>query len=61
MTMARGKAIERAFQLFIEDIVVPPSRVPVAIRALRSLDSKYGITSSLGGHIGDGNLHLAID
>jgi len=34
----------RPFQLFIEDIVVPPSRVPDAIRALRSLDSKYGIT-----------------
>jgi len=50
----------RPFQLFIEDIVVPPSRVPDAIRALRSLDSKYGITSSLGGHIGDGNLHPAI-
>ena len=50
----------KGFQLLIEDIVVPPSRVPEAVRALRSLDAKYGITSSIGGHIGDGNLHPAI-
>ncbi|WP_238523605.1 FAD-binding oxidoreductase [Acidilobus saccharovorans] len=50
----------RPFQLLIEDIVVPPSRVPEAIRELRALDDKYGLTSSLGGHIGDGNLHPAI-
>jgi len=50
----------RPLLLLIEDIVVPPSRVPEAVRALRALDSKYGITSSLGGHIGDGNLHPAI-
>ncbi|MGC9071308.1 MAG: FAD-binding oxidoreductase [Acidilobus sp.] len=50
----------RPFQLFIEDIVVPPSRVPEAVRLLRGLDAKYGIRSSLGGHIGDGNLHPAI-
>lgn len=50
----------RPLQLLIEDIVVPPSRVPEALRRLRQLDSKYGITSSLGGHIGDGNIHPAI-
>ena len=50
----------RPFQLLIEDIVVPPSRVPEAVRALRSLDEKHGVRSSLGGHIGDGNLHPAI-
>ncbi len=47
-------------QLFIEDIVVPPSKVPEAVRGLRALDSKYGLRSSLGGHIGDGNIHPAI-
>ncbi|MGC9209922.1 MAG: FAD-binding oxidoreductase [Acidilobus sp.] len=51
---------DRPFQLLIEDIVVPPSRVPEAVRLLRGLDAKYGLTSSLGGHIGDGNLHPAI-
>ncbi len=50
----------KPFQLLIEDIVVPPSRVPKAVKALRSLDVKYGLKASLGGHIGDGNLHPAI-
>ena len=46
--------------VLIEDIVVPPSRLVEAVRELRRLEEKYGLTMLLGGHIGDGNLHPAV-
>lgn len=50
----------RRIRVMIEDIVVPPSRVPEAVKRIRELESKYGLTVFLGGHIGDGNLHPAV-
>jgi len=46
--------------VLLEDIVVPPSRIVEAVRRLRELEEKYGLTMTLGGHIGDGNLHPAV-
>ncbi len=46
--------------VMIEDIVVPPSRVPEAVEEIRRLGEKYGLLVFLGGHIGDGNLHPAV-
>ena len=50
----------KRIMVLIEDIVVPPSRVPEAVRRIRILEKKYGFTTFLGGHIGDGNLHPAV-
>ncbi len=46
--------------VMIEDIVVPPSKVPEAVKRIRELGDKYGLTIFIGGHIGDGNLHPAV-
>ncbi|WP_367834291.1 FAD-binding oxidoreductase [Vulcanisaeta sp. JCM 16159] len=46
--------------LLIEDIAVPMSKLPEAVRELQELSKKYGVKMMLGGHIGDGNLHPAI-
>ena len=50
----------RRVMVYIEDIVVPPSRLVEAVRGIRELEEKYGFTVMLGGHIGDGNLHPAV-
>jgi glycolate oxidase len=47
-------------QVFIEDIAVPPSRLPQAVEELRILSERYRLPVALGGHIGDGNLHPAV-
>ncbi|MEM1598502.1 MAG: FAD-linked oxidase C-terminal domain-containing protein [Pyrobaculum sp.] len=46
--------------VFIEDVAVPMSKLPEAVRAIRQLGEKYGVRVVLGGHIGDGNLHPAV-
>ncbi|MGC9106684.1 MAG: FAD-linked oxidase C-terminal domain-containing protein, partial [Infirmifilum sp.] len=43
--------------LVIEDIVVPVSKLPEAVTMIVKLSQKLGVPLSLGGHIGDGNLH----
>ncbi|MHA1617494.1 MAG: FAD-binding oxidoreductase [Candidatus Njordarchaeales archaeon] len=41
----------------IEDIAVPPSKLPEAVKRLRKLEQKYGLPLVIFGHVGDGNLH----
>ncbi|MHA1589745.1 MAG: FAD-binding oxidoreductase [Candidatus Njordarchaeales archaeon] len=41
----------------IEDIAVPPSRLPEAVKRLRNLEKKYNLPLVIFGHVGDGNLH----
>jgi glycolate oxidase len=43
--------------VYVEDISVPPSKMAECVRKVRELAEKYGIEMTLGGHIGDGNLH----
>ncbi len=43
-----------------EDIAVPMSKLPEAVREIQSLGKKYNVRMNLGGHIGDGNLHPAV-
>lgn len=43
--------------IYMEDISVPPSKLIDAIDMLNNLSNKYQIPMTLGGHIGDGNLH----
>jgi D-lactate dehydrogenase (cytochrome)/glycolate oxidase len=40
-----------------EDIAVPISKLPDAVREIYDLSRKYGMEILLGGHVGDGNLH----
>ena len=40
-----------------EDITVPRSAIPEAIRRLKALSIKYGLPIVIFGHAGDGNLH----
>lgn len=43
--------------LIIEDIVVPVSKLPEAARRIVELAEELEVPLSLGGHVGDGNLH----
>ena len=45
--------------LYFEDVAVPLSRVPEAIRAVEEAARRRGLRYNMGGHIGDGNLHPA--
>jgi glycolate oxidase len=40
-----------------EDITVPRSAIPEAVRRLKSISAKYGLPIVIFGHAGDGNLH----
>lgn len=53
ITAARGGV------LVIEDIAVPISKLPDAVRGLKAVAAKHGVPLLLGGHVGDGNLHPA--
>ncbi len=43
--------------VLIEDIAVPPSKLPEAVKAIRSSAEEKGLEVVIGGHVGDGNLH----
>ncbi|MGC8932259.1 MAG: FAD-binding oxidoreductase [Candidatus Methanodesulfokora sp.] len=53
----RRRDIEKRSIFFIEDISVPPSRLAECVKRIRELAEKYNVNMTLGGHIGDGNLH----
>jgi glycolate oxidase len=40
-----------------EDISVPRSQIPEAVRRLKSISQRYGLPIVIFGHAGDGNLH----
>ncbi len=40
-----------------EDISVPRSQIPAAIRGVKEISAKYGLPIVVFGHAGDGNLH----
>lgn len=40
-----------------EDITVPRSAIPEAVRRLKSISAQYGLPIVIFGHAGDGNLH----
>ena len=43
--------------MFVEDIVVPVSKLVEAIKRLKEVEKKYNIKMPVISHIGDGNLH----
>lgn len=46
--------------VLIEDISVPVSKLPEAVKGIKSIGKKYGFTVFIAGHVGDGNLHPTI-
>jgi glycolate oxidase len=44
----------------IEDIAVPPSKLVDAVTLIRDISERYGFDVTIGGHVGDGNLHPSI-
>jgi len=40
-----------------EDITVPRNAIPEAVKRLKAISQKYGLTIVIFGHAGDGNLH----
>jgi FAD/FMN-containing dehydrogenase len=43
---------------FIDDFVVPPLRLPEFLPKLEEIMSKYDLTYTVAGHVGDGNFHI---
>jgi glycolate oxidase len=48
------------YNLFVEDLTVPISKVPDMLRVIADLAKKYGLKIPTVGHVGDGNLHPVI-
>ncbi len=56
---AVGPALAKIAPLKInEDVVVPISRLPDAVRRIRAIADSYSIRCAIFGHAGDGNLHV---
>ncbi|MET1036727.1 MAG: FAD-linked oxidase C-terminal domain-containing protein [Aeromicrobium sp.] len=53
-------AIEARGRALIEDIAVPPSRLPEAIRGVHAVAAETGTTIHVFAHAGDGNVHPII-
>ncbi|MCX8196038.1 MAG: FAD-binding protein [Acidilobaceae archaeon] len=50
----------KRLMVILEDIAVPPSRLLEAIKKIREVSEKHGLQVSIGGHVGDGNLHPSV-
>ncbi len=48
------------YNLFVEDLSVPMSKVAKTLRVISGIEEKYNLKIPTVGHIGDGNLHPAI-
>ncbi|MFN4046243.1 MAG: FAD-binding oxidoreductase, partial [Acidilobaceae archaeon] len=46
--------------VYMEDIAVPPSRLLEAVIAVKRISEEKGLKVSMGGHVGDGNLHPSV-
>jgi FAD/FMN-containing dehydrogenase/Fe-S oxidoreductase len=56
-TLYRHHKTRRPISL-IEDVSIPPEKIPEFIEYITSLFNKYNLTFGIFGHIGDGNLHI---
>ncbi len=56
-TLYRHHPTKRPIAL-VEDIIIPPDKIPDFIQFTSTLFESYGLTYGLFGHIGDGNLHI---
>lgn len=47
-------------EVFVEDVCVPIDKIVDYLEKVKQLSSKYGLTISMNGHAGDGNIHPLI-
>lgn len=53
-------AMERHGTVLVDDVAVPPSKVPALIGAIADISERLGLTIGVVGHAGEGNLHPLI-
>jgi FAD/FMN-containing dehydrogenase len=56
--LLRKKVKDKHTAPFIDDLVVPPSRLVEFLPKLRALLKKYNLLATIAGHVGDGNFHV---
>ncbi|MFZ1458441.1 MAG: FAD-binding oxidoreductase [Candidatus Saccharimonadales bacterium] len=56
--LLRQKVKDKHTAPFIDDLVIPPPRLPEAWPQLRRILKKYGLLATIAGHMGDGNFHI---
>jgi FAD/FMN-containing dehydrogenase len=56
--LLRSKVKDKHTAPFIDDFVVPPSRLTEFLPQLRAIIKKYNLLATIAGHMGDGNFHV---
>lgn len=56
--LLRQKVKDKHTAPFIDDLVIPPARLPESWPQLRRIIKKYGLMATIAGHMGDGNFHI---
>jgi FAD/FMN-containing dehydrogenase len=56
--LLRKKVKDKHTAPFIDDLVVPPPKLPEFLPKLQAIVKKYGLMATIAGHMGDGNFHV---
>jgi FAD/FMN-containing dehydrogenase len=56
--LLRQKVKDKHTAPFIDDLIVPPARLPEFLPKLRVIIKKYKLLATIAGHMGDGNFHI---
>lgn len=56
--LLRSKVKDKHTAPFIDDFIVPPSRLTEFLPELRVIIKKYNLLATIAGHMGDGNFHV---
>jgi FAD/FMN-containing dehydrogenase len=57
-SLLRKKVRGKRTAPFIDDFVVPPTKLPEFLPKLEAILGKYDLTYTIAGHVGDGNFHI---
>lgn len=56
--LLRQKVKDKHTAPFIDDLVIPPPKLPETWPQLRRIIKKYDLLATIAGHMGDGNFHI---
>jgi FAD/FMN-containing dehydrogenase len=56
--LLRKKVHDKHTAPFIDDMVVPPPKLPEFLPQLQAIIKKYNLMATIAGHMGDGNFHV---